>query len=155
MTTGQGLSSMPRLGLVASGALLACIMTGAQAPPAGVTISHPWMRYIAPGVPAAGYFTLNNNNDHPVLLSGAMSSACQHLAFHESVVQNGTARMNMVQSVTVSAHGAVTFEPGGYHLMCMSPAADIAPGHNVPITLQFRDGSSLSSDFPVYSAKGK
>lgn len=144
-----------RLGLAASGALLACNVTSALGAPAGMTISHAWVRYVAPGVPAAGYFTLNNNNDKPLTLDGATSSACGHLALHESEVQNGAARMIMVQSVTVPSHGAVKFQPGGYHLMCMAPAAVVAPGNAVLVTLQFQDGSSLRSTFPVYGAKGK
>ena len=74
---------------------------------------------------------------------------------HRSVTQNGTARMEMVMSVVVPPHGAVTFQPGGYHLMCMSPAAAIAPGQSVPVSLHFKDGTSLSASFPVYGAKGK
>ncbi len=153
--TERGLSSMLRLGLAGSGALFACSAFSAPAAPAGVTVSQPWFRYVAPGVPVAGYFALSNINDLPASLGGARSSACGHLGLHESVVQNGTARMNMVQSITVPAHGTVTFRPGGYHLMCMSPAADVTPGHAVAVTLQFQDGSSLSATFPVYGPKGK
>jgi len=150
----RGLSSVLRLGLAASGALFVCSMT-TLASPAGVTISHQWLRYVAPGVPVAGYFTLNNNSDKPTSLDGAVSSACGHLALHESMVQNGTARMKMVQSVSVPPHSVVMFQPGGYHLMCMSPASEVRPGHTVAVTLRFQDRSSLISNFPIYGAKGK
>ncbi len=73
---------------------------------------------------------------------------------HRSVSENGTARMEMVPNVVVPPHGTVTFSPGGYHLMCMSPAAAIAPGQSVPVSLRFNDGTSLSVKFPVYGAKG-
>ncbi len=74
---------------------------------------------------------------------------------HQSLVENNTAQMKMVHNIAVPAHGAVTFRPGGYHLMCMSPAAAITPGQSVPVTLQFQDGSALIVTFPVYGAKGK
>lgn len=144
-----------RLGLVASGALFAYNMIIALAAPAGVTISRPWLRYVAPGVPVAGYFTLNNDSERPVSLDGAISSACRQLTLHASAVQDGTVHMNMVHSVTVPAHGAMTFQPGGYHLMCMSPVATFEPGQAVAVTLQFQDGSSLNSTFPVYGATGQ
>ena len=70
-------------------------------------------------------------------------------------VANGTAQMQMVSSVAVPAHGAVTFRPGGCHLMCMQPSASMTPGHGVPVSLQVSDGMSVSASFPVHGAKGK
>jgi hypothetical protein len=132
-----------------------CAMSSAPAARAGVAISHQWLRYVAPSVPAAGYFRLRNNSDKAVLFDGAESSACGKLALHESVVQNGTVRMEVVQAISVPPGGAVSFQPGAYHLMCMSPTHAVRPGQTVTVTLQFQDHSSLNSDFPVYAAKGK
>jgi periplasmic copper chaperone A len=128
---------------------------GIAAAATAVTISHPWMRFLTPQIPAAGYFTLNNGGAQPVTLTDAASQDCGQLMLHRSVTKNGTATMEMVQSVVVPAHGTVTFGPGGYHLMCMSPTATVAPGQSVPVSLRFSDGSSLSANFPVYGAKGR
>ena len=73
---------------------------------------------------------------------------------HRSVNDNGQERMEMVDSVPVPAHGEVRFEPGGYHLMCMSPTAEAARGHSVPVTLSFQDGGSLTASFAVRGATG-
>ena len=73
---------------------------------------------------------------------------------HRSVNDNGQERMEMVDSVPVPAHGEVKFEPGGYHLMCMSPTAEAARGRSVPVTLRFKDGGSLTASFPVRGATG-
>jgi periplasmic copper chaperone A len=160
MQAQRGLSSTRRPGPAAADvlALLLALFVApgiAAAAPAAVTLSQPWMRFLTPQIPAAGYFTLRNGGTQPVTLTGAASPDCAQLMLHRSVTTNGTAEMEMVKSVVVPAHGAVTFRPGGYHLMCMSPAAAIAPGHSVPVSLQFSDGSSLSANFPVYGAKGK
>ncbi len=144
-----------RPGLVASGALLLLSATGALAATGGLTVSYPWIRYLTPQTPAAGYFTLTNNTDHTVTLSGAASPDCGQLMLHESVVANGTAKMVMVHIVPVPSHGSVTFSPGAYHLMCVSPAAAIKPGQDVPVTLRFLGGSSLDAMFPVRGATGK
>jgi hypothetical protein len=112
------------------------------------------MRFLTPQIPAAGYVTLSNSGDRAVTLTGAASPDCGQLMLHRSVSQDGTARMEMVPDVVVPPHGSVAFRPGGYHLMCVSPAADIAPGHSVPVALHFKDGSTLSARFPVYGAKG-
>ncbi|MGC1412766.1 MAG: copper chaperone PCu(A)C [Acetobacteraceae bacterium] len=136
-----GLSYTHRLGLVASALLL--------------TISQPWMRLVTPATPAAGYFTLSNNSDHQAALSGAASPDCGQVMLHASTVENHTAQMKTLHDIAVPAHGSVTFEPGGYHLMCMAPSSAIAPGRSAPITLRFQDGSTLTATFPVYGAKGK
>jgi len=120
-----------------------------------LAVAQPWIRFLVPGTPAAGYFTLQNNGSKPAVLTGAASPECGQLMLHESIVENGTAHMRMVMSIVVPAHGAVRFHPGGYHLMCMHPAAKMAPGQSAPVTLRFKDGSSLSRDFPVYGPKGK
>ena len=61
----------------------------------------------------------------------------------------------MVQTVRIPAHGKVTFAPGGYHLMCMSPAKDMAPGRSVPVMLRFENGGGITADFPVRGVSGR
>ncbi|HVC61945.1 MAG TPA: copper chaperone PCu(A)C [Acetobacteraceae bacterium] len=129
---------------------------GVAAPtPRAVTVSHPWMRFLTPRIPAAGYFTLRNGGASPVVLIGAASPDCRQLMLHRSVTRNGIARMEMMPRIVVPAHGAVTFRPGGYHLMCVSPSAAVAPGRSVRVSLLFRDGSSLAARFPVHGATGR
>jgi hypothetical protein len=108
-----------------------------------------------PSLPAAGYFTLSNPTGAAHTLTGAASPACGMLMLHRSVDESGRERMEMVQSVSIPAHGKVTFAPGGYHLMCMSPSKAMTPGHSVPVTLRFADGGSLTASFPVRNATGK
>jgi copper(I)-binding protein len=121
----------------------------------GLTVSGAWMRTTVPGRPAAGYFTLRNTGAAARALVAASSPACKKLMLHRSVNKNGTDRMIMVHNVKVPAHGSVTFAPGGYHLMCMSPSADVAPGRSVAVTLRFGDGTSMTRQFKVYGPAGK
>lgn len=143
-----------RLGLAAGAALLLGAHA-AWAVPQDIAISQPWMRYVTSATPAAGYFTLTNRGGQEAVLSGASSPACKKLMLHQSMQMNGADQMRMVMSVAVPPHGSVTFRPGGYHLMCMSPAPAIAPGASVPVTLRFEDGSTLTANFPVRGANGK
>lgn len=113
------------------------------------------MRFIIPARPAAGYFTLKNDTDQAKVLTGASSPACGMVMLHKSMTKEGSSEMADVGSVTVAPHNSVTFSPGGYHLMCMSPAADMGKRKSVPMTLSFKDGSSVSADFPVRGAAGQ
>jgi len=119
------------------------------APP--LTITKPWVRYLLPSIPAAGYMTLRNGGDSDVVLTGASSPACGMLILHKSENSSGMAMMMDMQTITIPAHGSVTFQPGGYHLMCMSPAMKL--GDTVKMTLSFQDGSTMTVAAKVYGAQ--
>ncbi len=150
-------SSMPAAGPAVSAALLLALAlalaTPALAAPQGVTVEHPWMRLIIKARPAAGYFTLHNESDKPVTLTGAASSACGMAMLHQSKEVNGVEKMLPVKSVTVQPHGTLMFEPGSYHVMCMKP--NMAIGQSVPVTLKFAGGDSITAQFPVKGVGGK
>lgn len=139
-------------------AVAAAALAGAgpsQAAENGLTLSHAWIRSIVPSRPAAAYFTLKNNGDAARALVSASSPACAAMMMHRSVDENGMQGMRPVDSVTVPAHGAVTFAPGGYHVMCMKPTSAMKPGKKVPVTLKFGDGGSMTAEFPVRTATGE
>ncbi len=136
------------------GALLIACATAASAGQ-GLTLSNPRMRMVIPSRPAAGYFDLFNNSGTARELVGASSPACGTLMLHKSTDQGGIDRMVMAGSVPVPAHGRVSFAPGGYHMMCMTPTPELKVGNSVPVTLRFGDGGTLSASFPVRGATGK
>ncbi len=144
---GPGVSA----GAIFATAMLAVALgaTAAAAADTGVTVQKPWMRFIIKARPAAGYFTLHNATDGPLELTGASSSACGMIMLHQSKEVNGVEKMLPVKSIAVPAHGDVTFAPGGYHLMCMSPGSAMTVGASVPVTLKFADGQTVTAQFPV------
>lgn len=137
---------------IVSVALLAGLpVLGHAGSPPDVTASKPWMRYLLPSIPAGGYVVLNNFGDTDAVVTAA-SPACGMLMLHQSQDSSGTSMMMDVSSVTVPAHGSVSFAPGGYHLMCVQPSMHI--GQDVPVRLTFKDGSTLPLTMPVYGATG-
>jgi periplasmic copper chaperone A len=160
-TTERACASKPANGLarhicVLAAALLTLPLASAAAPAAdGISVEKPWMRLIIKARPAAGYFTLKNDTDSTVTLTGASSIACGMLMLHQSKQENGIDKMLPVKSVAVPAHGTLKFAPGGYHLMCMSPQGTMAIGHTVQVILKFAGGKSVTADFPVKGPSGK
>jgi copper(I)-binding protein len=143
---------------ISSSALLVGLYLPAQgvlAAEPGLSISDAWMRVVLPSRPAAGYFTLSNTSAMDRRLVGAATPACGKLMLHRSVHQGGQDRMEMVSGVPVPAHGAVKFAPGGNHLMCLWPTADVAPGHALTVTLRFADGGTLAAIFAVRGAPAR
>jgi len=129
--------------------------TGLRAAEPGISLTQAWIRMIIPSRPAAGYFTLSNESGVPRQLVGAESSACGSLMLHESLSRGGVEEMDMVKSIPVPANATLTFSPGGYHLMCMSPTKDMKAGGSMPVTLRFADGGTITATFAVRGATGK
>lgn len=127
----------------------------AAAAATGLTVEDPWIRFIVPGNPAAGYFTLINLTTAPATLVSASSPDCGALTLHKTVSQKGLESMAGIKNVVVPAHGQIAFAPGSYHLMCMGPSAAMTRGAIIPVTLKFADGSSLAARFPVRGATGR
>jgi len=137
---------------IAALALLAGI---AQADAAALTVTNGWFRALPAAVPSGGYFTLHNDGDKAVSLTGAQSPACGMLMLHKSMDHGGMGMMEHVDSVTVDPGGTLEFAPGGYHLMCMGSKPILKPGAQVPVTLSFAGGQTVSAEFQVRNAAGK
>ncbi|HEY1614580.1 MAG TPA: copper chaperone PCu(A)C [Rhizomicrobium sp.] len=120
-----------------------------------IAVEGAWFRALPAGLPAAGYFSLRNGGNSPVVLKSAQTPACAMLMLHQSSEAGGTSRMSDVSEVRVPAGGKVDFSPGGYHLMCTGPTAAMTPGRTVSVTLGFADGTSLQTAFAVKTAAGK
>jgi periplasmic copper chaperone A len=122
---------------------------------ADVALSGGWFRVLPAGLPAAGYFELHNGTGKTVSLVSAASPGCGMLMLHQSQDSGGMSRMVDVQRVDVAPGTTVKFAPGGYHLMCMDPTPLLKPGARVAVTLQFADGSKLTSNFVARNIRGK
>ena len=150
--SGQG-SKAVVFGMVALAGFVVVGSTAAAA--GGITIDKPWLRFIIKDRPAAGYFTLRNDTDRKIELTGASSSGCGMVMLHQSKETGGVDKMLPVKSVTVPAHGTLSFTPGSYHLMCMNAKPALKPGASAKVTLLFQDGARLTADFAVRNAAGK
>jgi periplasmic copper chaperone A len=149
------------IGLAASGLLISLAVAPPFVPAAwaaspDVTVSQGRMQVLLPSRPAAGYFTVKNQGDTPLVLSGASAPDCQSLMLHQSTTDGGMVRMAMVPSMPVPPHGSVSFSPGGYHLMCMQPSGALLTHQgSETVTLRFADGGSVSAPFAVQGVGGR
>jgi copper(I)-binding protein len=100
-------------------------------------------------VPLGGYATLANTSDQPIVLTTATSPAFHDVSLHQTVQVGGTVRMSPLDRITVAAHATLDFETRGIHLMLMQPRETLDPHGQVPITLHFADGSSLTVPFQI------
>jgi copper(I)-binding protein len=135
-------------------ALLAGVLFGSASPSApgaapAVRVDDPWIRWLPAGVPAAGYLTLVNTGDESLALIAAESADFGSVTIHRSVAREGIMRMEEVEEIAVGPHSRLDFGAQGYHLMLMNPQRPLEAAKQIPITLRFRDGTSLTIPFEV------
>ncbi len=126
--------------------LLLAIAAIAACAPGGPAVDEAWIRTPLPGKSmTAGYFTLRNDSDTDIVLTGASSDRWADVSLHETRTTDGVSRMHAIDSLTLRPGEQLHFQPGGLHLMLMRPGADVASGDAIGLTLHFADGSSLQA----------
>lgn len=113
----------------------------------GVKVSDPWARSPAEDV-AAVYFVVENDGEADALV-GASADVTGRVEIHETVMQEGQAEMQPVDSIAIPADGGISFEPGGYHVMLFDLAEPLAVGDTVSVVLTFEDAGDVEIDAEV------
>lgn len=114
----------------------------------GITVHDGYIRLPPPGSPAAAYFTLKNSGADRALVDA--DCACAGMTMiHESIEQDGMARMRHVDSAALPSGGELVLKPGGLHVMLMRLNAPLKAGDTLPLTLHFADGDTLTVRLPV------
>lgn len=120
-----------------------------------IMVHEPWIREAPPGTPMAGYLVLHNHGDTKRNFIGVTSDSFGHIMLHRSYHEDGVVKMEHLESVTLEPEQKVQFEPGGLHLMLMSPARSLEAGEIVSLDLKFGDGSTKTVDFMVMPVGGE
>lgn len=87
---------------------------------------------------SAGYLSLRNTTHDDISISRVTSPDFGAVEIHESLLQDGIAKMRRVEKLLIPANSTVSLEPGGKHLMLMLPIG--APEN---ISLNFYNDETL------------
>jgi copper(I)-binding protein len=90
------------------------------------------------GEMSAGYFALTNNTDDMITISSVVSAEFESVEIHESLLENGVAKMRRIPALSIPANSTVTLERGGKHLMLKRPV-----GNATQVSLKFLSGDTL------------
>lgn len=122
--------------LLAAGLGLVLAAPAVAADPS-VTVSHVWARATMASAETGGaYLTLTANGQADALV-GVSTPAAKSAELHRSVDESGVMKMLPVPKLALPAGQAVTFKPGGYHIMLMGLAHPLKRGESFSMTLQF------------------
>jgi copper(I)-binding protein len=126
-----------RLKMLALGAAIILIPVGAMAQGGSVQITKAWARATPGGAQTgAAYVTLEAPAGDK--LTGASTPAAQKAEIHTMSMENGVMKMRPVEGgVDLPPGQAVTFKPGGYHIMLTGLAKPLTEGQSFPLTLDF------------------
>lgn len=90
---------------------------------------------------AAAYFTIRNNSEEPLEITGASSEAIANISIHLSSIVDDIAKMIPQDSVTIEAGSSLEFKHGSYHLMLMGLNAALAPGSMLAFEIDTSTGA--------------
>lgn len=68
---------------------------------------------------SAGYLTLRNNTDDAIHITAVTSLEFGAVEMHESITEDGVAKMRRLPDVLIPGKSTVQFKRGGKHLMLM------------------------------------
>jgi copper(I)-binding protein len=85
----------------------------------------------------AVYMTLENHGAAADRLVAVTAEAATSAEFHETLMEDGVAKMRPVEVFDIPAGGSVELKPGGYHIMLMGLKAPLKKGDMVMLQLKF------------------
>jgi periplasmic copper chaperone A len=113
-------------------------------------VEAPWARAVPPGTPnSAAFFAAHNGGEALAEIIAAASPAASAVELHTHDDDGGVMRMRQVEAFAIPGRGHLHLAPGGDHVMLIGLVAPLVEGGTVPLTLTFRDGSSLDVQVPV------
>lgn len=117
-----------------------------------VAVMNSWVREpIVESDIHAGYFTLINMSDSPLVLQKIESKAYAKVEIHEMKHVNGLMKMRKIDSLTIPVNGKVILAPRGKHLMLIKPKQEIKSGGKIELKLVFNNGKSQTLVMPIKS----
>ena len=118
----------------------------------GLDIDHP-MAFETGAKVGGGYMTITNSGDTADTLI-EVKADFPRVEIHETVEEDGVAKMNHVGRIDIPAGETVMLKPGGLHVMFMGLDGDpFVEGETIPATLVFENAGRLEVVFNVEPMK--
>lgn len=117
---------------------------------AAIKITDPYARAVPPGQPnSAVFLQLDNTSATAHAIVNASSNVSKITELHAHIHEGGMMKMRRIDKIDIPAHGQVTLQPGGLHIMLIQLQQTLKVGDMVTVTLEFEDGSKISVQAPV------
>ena len=85
-----------------------------------------WIRSAPPNSKIfSGYLKFRNLSSNEITIKKMKSNAFDQIEIHSSFIEDGISTMRKMDSLKISENSEVKLDPGGYHLMLISPIKEI------------------------------
>ncbi len=95
------------------------------------------------------YLTLMNHGAESDRLVSISTDAADKAQLHQTIEENGIAKMRSVESLDLPAGAMVELKPGGLHVMMTGLRAPLVEGGSVTLRLTFEKAGEIEVKFPV------
>ncbi len=133
-------------------ALIATLLLAGVAE-AGLEIRDAWSPEAPPGHMMAGYLELVNTADADIALVDAFSPQFERVEIHTMTMDDGVMRMRRLDQLPVPAGDTVILQPGGLHLMLITPHQNLAVGDMIEVELVDAEGNHIPVTLEVRSRR--
>lgn len=129
------------------------VIPSAESQHAEIQVTTAWSRELPPSAPVgAAFMTIDNHSDQADRLIGAQSLIAEVTELHAHIHAGDVMRMVKVDAVDIPAHGQLTLEPGGYHVMLINLNKPLVAGETLPLTLQFEHAGQMDITVNIKSS---
>lgn len=118
-----------------------------------IQVTQAWSRELPPTAPVgAAFLQIENHSENADRLISANSSIAEVTELHAHIHEGDVMRMVKVDNIDVPAHGNLTLEPGGYHIMLIDLKKPLVAGEQLPLTLQFEQAGQMDITVDILSS---
>jgi hypothetical protein len=95
------------------------------------------------------YFTTMNHGAAADRLTAIESPAVEQVELHESLEENGIAKMRPVETLEIPAGTTIELKPGGLHAMLIGIKEPLAKGAKIAFNLKFEKAGDVAMEATV------
>lgn len=133
------------------GSMLVVVTTASLA--CDLKVESAWIREAPSTATAlAGYAVLSNTGGKPLSVTSMQSAAFGRVELHETIIENGMAKMRAIDKLDIAPGAKVEFAPGGKHFMLIDPRSGLRSGDDVAIKIKDATGCETTVQFKVGKA---
>ena len=100
----------------------------------------------------AAYMEIENETDEDRQATSMTCSDFERAEFHRTVEKDGMASMQHQNVLNIPARSELKLEPGGYHIMLVTPSKRLKAGDETGCKMTFDNGTTLTFDLDVKKA---
>ncbi len=134
--------------------IILCFFKSAYASDSALLVENAWIAEAPPvSKVMVAYMTLSNPGDELIEIIAAESDNYSSIEFHETVHEDGLAKMMRHDSLKILPKKSLQLKRGGQHLMLFNPTKRLKAGDIVTIQLMMKNDIYQTVSIPVKKAQ--